>query len=45
VQETNLDVTISWTDGESHGSAAIPSVDFKRYVTSKAIQILDTERA
>lgn len=39
VDETALDATISWTDGDSHGSAAMPIADFRRYVASKAIQI------
>jgi len=39
VDETALDATISWTDGDSHGSAAIPIADYRRYVSSKAIQI------
>lgn len=39
VEETALDATISWTDGESHGSAAIPIADYRRYIASKAIQI------
>jgi hypothetical protein len=38
VDETELDVTISWTDGDSHGSAAIPLTDYRRYVASKAIE-------
>jgi hypothetical protein len=39
VVETALDVTISWTDGDTNGSAAMPAADFMRYVTSNAIQI------
>jgi hypothetical protein len=39
VQETELDATISWSDGDSHGSAAMPIADYRRYVASKAIQI------
>ena len=39
VDETALDATISWTEGDSHGSAAMPIADFRRYVASKAIQI------
>lgn len=39
VDETAQDATISWTDGESHGSAAIPIADYRRYVSSKAILI------
>jgi hypothetical protein len=39
VQETLLDATISWSDGDTRGSAAMPLADYKRYVTSKALQI------
>lgn len=39
VEETAMDATISWVDGDSHGSAAIPIADYRRYVASKAIQI------
>lgn len=39
VEETPLDVTISWTDGESRGSAAMPVADYRRLIASKAIQI------
>lgn len=39
VDETEMDATISWTDGDSHGSAAMPIDDYRRYVSSKAIQI------
>jgi hypothetical protein len=39
VDETALDATISWTDGHSNGSAAMPIDDFRRYIASKAIQI------
>ncbi|HEX7441465.1 MAG TPA: 2'-5' RNA ligase family protein [Caldimonas sp.] len=34
---TNLDVTIGWTDGDTHGSTAIPLAEYTRYVTSGAI--------
>lgn len=37
---TNLDVTISWTDGDTHGSTALPLAEYTRYVTSGAI-VLD----
>ncbi len=43
VDETALDATISWIDGDSHGSAAMPIADFRRYVASKAIQIDGTK--
>ncbi len=39
VEETAADATISWTDGDSHGSTAIPIADYRRYVASGAIQI------
>lgn len=39
VSETALDATISWTDGDSHGSAAIPIADYLRHIASKAIQV------
>jgi hypothetical protein len=32
--------SIGWTDGDSHGSAAIPIADFKRYVLRDAIQFV-----
>jgi hypothetical protein len=41
IDETALDVTISWTDGDSRGSAAMPIADYRRYVASKAISIDD----
>ena len=39
VEETAVDATISWTDGDSHGSAAMPIGDFRHYVLNKAIRI------
>jgi len=39
VDESELDVTISWTDGDSHGSAAMPIADYRSLVASQAIQI------
>jgi hypothetical protein len=44
IEETPLDVTLSWIDGETHGSAAMPVSDFKRYLASKAIEF-DTQPA
>lgn len=40
VHETALDATISWTDGEWHGSAAMPIADFRRYTASRAIELV-----
>lgn len=39
IEETALDATISWVDGDSHGAAAIPMALYRRYIASKAIQI------
>ena len=39
IDETELDATISWIDGDSRGSAAIPIADYRRYVAKKVIQI------
>jgi hypothetical protein len=38
VEETPLDVTLSWLDGDTLGSTAIPVSDFKRYVELRAIE-------
>ena len=34
---TNLDVTITWVDGDTHGSTALPLAEYTRYVTSGAL--------
>lgn len=41
VQTTRADATLSWVDGETHGSAAIPLGDFKRFVAKGLIKIGD----
>jgi hypothetical protein len=41
IEETELDATISWVDGNTRDSAALPIADFRRYVKTKAIEILD----
>jgi hypothetical protein len=41
VEETNMDATLSWTDADSHGSAAMPIADYLRYVSQKAILLSD----
>lgn len=33
------DATLSWTDGDTRGSAAIPLTEFKRYCSEGAIVI------
>ena len=39
VDETALDATISWTEGDSHGSAALPIANYRQYLASGAIQV------
>jgi hypothetical protein len=41
IVESEQDVTISWVDGDTRGSTAIPLTDFKRYVATKHIVLLD----
>jgi hypothetical protein len=41
VEITEQDVTLSWTEGDTHGSAAMPLSEFERYVAEKAIEVLD----
>ena len=43
IEVTPLDATISWTDGDWRGSAAIPLTDFRRYLSRKAIQMVDPQ--
>lgn len=42
VDATALDATLSWTDGDTHGSAAIPIADYRRHLSTQAIELLDT---
>ena len=39
VQTTPTDATLSWTDGETHGSAAMPIGDFQSYVAKGFIAL------
>lgn len=39
VEETQLDVTLTWSDGHTHGSTAIPVGDYKRYVASGVLVV------
>ncbi len=39
VELSTLDATLSWTDGESLGSASIPIATYQRYVAKKAILV------
>lgn len=40
IETTVTDATLSWTEGEDRGSAAIPLADFTRYVTEGAIRVV-----
>lgn len=39
IETTKLEATLSWVEGETHGAAAIPLSDFKRYVTKGVIAL------
>lgn len=39
VETTITDATLSWIDGDTHGSAAIPIGDFQRYVARGTIEM------
>jgi hypothetical protein len=39
VQTTQTDATLSWSEGETHSSAAIPLHDFRSYVAKGAIEL------
>jgi hypothetical protein len=39
VQTTPTDATLSWADGETRGSAAMPLGDFKSYVAKGLIAL------
>lgn len=40
IRETPSDATISWEDGDTHGSAAIPIANYRHYLSSHAIQLV-----
>lgn len=39
VQTTAIDATLSWSDGETRGSAAMPIGDFRTYVAKGMIEL------
>lgn len=39
VQTTASDATLSWSDGDTHGSAAMPLTDFNSHVTAGRITL------
>lgn len=44
VQTTPSDATLSWADGETRGSAAMPISDFRRYVAQGLIDYEAVDR-
>lgn len=40
VETTPTDATLSWSDGDTRGSAAIPLADYERYLKEGAIKLL-----
>lgn len=38
-QESEFDVTLSWVEGETRGSTAMPLSDFQRYLAIRAITV------
>lgn len=38
-QESEFDVTLSWSEGDTRGSTAMPLSDFHRYLAAKAITV------
>jgi hypothetical protein len=38
-QESEFDVTLSWAEGDTRGSTAMPLSDFHRYLAEKAITV------
>ena len=39
MEVTELDVTLTWVDDETHGSAAIPLADYRQYIASGALKL------
>ncbi len=39
IEVTDLDATLSWSEGESHGSAAISLQDYRRFVSEGALKM------
>lgn len=39
IDMTRTEATLSWTDGEARGAAAMPLAEFRRYVAKGAIAL------
>jgi hypothetical protein len=44
-QESEFDVTLSWAEGDTRGSTAMPLSDFQRYLASRAITVEGSQPA
>ena len=40
IEITDLDATISWTDGDSHGAAAIALAELDRFIEEGTLKLL-----
>ncbi len=40
IEVTDLDATLSWAEGDSHGVAAISLQEFRRFVAEGALKLL-----
>lgn len=45
VEISDIDVTLSWVDGDAHGSTAIPIGDFQRYIDEGKIVLDGADQA
>lgn len=39
VEAREVEVTLSWVDGDTHGAATLPIAEFRRYVSEGAIRM------
>jgi len=39
IETSQAEATLSWVDGDTHGAAAMPLAEFKRYVAEGAIKL------
>jgi hypothetical protein len=39
IETGKSDATLSWVDGDTHGAATMPLIEFKRYVSEGALKL------
>ena len=39
IEAGRTEATLSWVDGDTHGAATIPLIEFRRYVSEGAIKL------